>query len=276
MGPTYPRQIGLSRPSGYHVLLSVLGLPAVMVLITGLQGLVKMVLPDWFEVEESFRMMARWPWYWCVLVVGVAPGIGEELWFRAFMGRGLSGRYGLIGGVLLTSLFFGLVHLDPRHAALAMVMGIVLHLAYLASGSLFVPILLHMLNNTVSILALQSQEPNALEMTAGEISWTVYAASAVLLSAVGWGFYMTRAVRIASPISQQPSADDAGMDLPEVVSAEVGPASVATAPRRPTAVLWVVPLAAACVFAGFAVRETVEFNRRMGNAVPRSPEGVRP
>ena len=42
-----------------------------------------------------------------VLIIGLGPGLGEELWCRAFLGRGLVGRHGVVMGVILTSLFFG-------------------------------------------------------------------------------------------------------------------------------------------------------------------------
>ena len=43
------------------------------------------------------------------------------------------------------------MHLEPRQVAYATFLGVFLHLSYLASRSLIVPMTLHMLNNSISI-----------------------------------------------------------------------------------------------------------------------------
>jgi hypothetical protein len=88
-----------------------------------------------------------------VLEIGVGPGVVEELWCRGFLGRGLVGRYGWPAGILLASLFFGLLHMYPLgYVLVTAVMGVGLHLVYLASRSLWVPMVLHTLNNSLAVL----------------------------------------------------------------------------------------------------------------------------
>jgi uncharacterized protein len=250
--PETARQIGLRLPSGYHLLLSILALPAIMVVATGVDGLAGLVLPRIFDVEGSLAMMATWPWYVAVLMVGFGPGIGEELWFRAFIGRGLVARHGVVFGVLLTSLLFGLVHLDPRHAIVAMTMGIGLHLIYLATGSLWVPMLLHTLNNTAAILTIAGEQASFIEATAAEVPWTVYSASVILLGAVGWSLYQTRVHSTEGPkldLDQQQAFVVDGVE------------------PRPSIVGWVVPVAAACLFAAFSIRASIEYERQVDASV---------
>ena len=49
------------------------------------------------------------------------------------------GRYGVLVGILLTSLLFGVMHVHPVKIAGAFVFGCFAHLVYLATRSLWVP-----------------------------------------------------------------------------------------------------------------------------------------
>ena len=104
-------------------------------------------------------MIGYWPWYLGVLIIGIGPGIGEELFCRAFLGRGLIAKHGVIPGVLLTSLLFGLMRIEPRQVIYAPVMGILLHFVYLTTHSLLMPMLIHTLNNSLSALAVGPRSP---------------------------------------------------------------------------------------------------------------------
>lgn len=149
VGKEWPRILALRWPSWSHVALAVMGLPGLLVVSMAVEALVKQVLPTpvLFNLEEMMEMFGKWPWPLAVLIIGVGPGIGEELWFRGFFGRGLVSRHGVVVGVLLTSLIFGAIHMEPRQAIPAGVIGVFLHLSYLASRSLLVPVMLHMANN---------------------------------------------------------------------------------------------------------------------------------
>ncbi len=89
-----------------------------------------------------------------VLVIALAPAISEEIIFRGVIGRGLTKRYGVWFGVIVTSILFGLVHVHPAHALAVIPMGIYIHIAYLASGSFLAPILVHLINNSFAAVML--------------------------------------------------------------------------------------------------------------------------
>src|SRR5207253_3949551 len=134
-------------PGFIHLLLALLALPGLLLLPGLLHEVAKRILPTFGENAEAMQgLMGNWPLWFGVLTIGLGPGLGEELWCRGFLGRGLVGRYGMIGGVVLTSFFFGLLHVEPRQAAAVALMAIVLHLAYLATRSFWVPVLLHTMN----------------------------------------------------------------------------------------------------------------------------------
>src|SRR5262249_17275725 len=104
-----------------------------------------------FDMEELEKMFSGWPLPLAVLLIGAMPGLSEELWCRAYLGRGLGGQRGYVLGVLQTSLLFGLIHGDPCQGTMALLMGVMLHYVYLMTRSLLAPMLLHFLNNSLAV-----------------------------------------------------------------------------------------------------------------------------
>jgi len=87
---------------------------------------------------------------------GVLGPIGEEVFFRGFVYTGLRRKYGVKNGILLSSLFFGLTHGIPWQIPYAFVAGIILAYVYEKTGSLYSPILLHVINNSLSVIGIMS------------------------------------------------------------------------------------------------------------------------
>jgi uncharacterized protein len=177
VGKDWPRILALRWPSGSHLVLALVGLPALMLLTIGIDGLAERTLPAVFDYEGMIAMFCKWSWPMGLAVIGLLPGISEELWFRGFFGRGLVGRHGVAAGVLMSSFLFGAMHLEPRQAAYAMFLGVFLHLSYLASRSLVVPMMLHVLNNSISISVPHIRALKFLNTSAAEIPWYCYAAA---------------------------------------------------------------------------------------------------
>jgi len=87
-----------------------------------------------------------------LLSFALAPGVAEELLCRGLLQRGLQARYGAVTAILLASLFFGALHLDPIYSLLAAVLGLYLgSIAYLA-GSVRPSIACHVVNNAVAVV----------------------------------------------------------------------------------------------------------------------------
>lgn len=106
-----------------------------------------------------------------LLFLAAVPAVGEEWILRGLIGRGLVARWGVVPGVLLTSLLFAAIHIDPPHVVAVLPMGLLLHVIYLTTRSFWMPILFHFLNNaTVSIFtALGQAEPG--EPVTGNVWW---------------------------------------------------------------------------------------------------------
>jgi len=152
--------------------------------------------PDFLNKLVSGFQQA--PWWAAVLVVAGCPMFSEEFWCRAFLGRGLVGRHGYVMGIIWTSLFFGAIHGIPQQAAMAAVLGLVLHSAYLASRSLLIPMLMHFLNNSLAVTAGKvlsapfTEKLNAVETQPELIPVVWFVAAGLLAAAVLWAFYSSR------------------------------------------------------------------------------------
>jgi membrane protease YdiL (CAAX protease family) len=201
-GRDWPRQVGLRRPSVAHLALVLASFPAVVLLANGAFVLLREVLSvpslsTWGDnqslMEKMVEVFSAWPWPLAVLIVGVGPGLAEELWCRAFLGRGLVGHYGVVAGVVFSSFFFGLIHVDPAQGTMAMLLGLWLHFVYLTTRSLWMPILLHFLNNSLAVTVSRFEALEAIEKSPGELSPYLFVAAAQLLVAVGWVLFRSRA-----------------------------------------------------------------------------------
>jgi membrane protease YdiL (CAAX protease family) len=203
-GRDWKRKVALTPPALSHVALALAGLPALIILANVSYDLIKQVIPSMDKMvgmpgmEQMVGMFSTWPWPFAVLVIGIGPGIGEELWCRGFLGRGLVARYGVWVGVLFTSFFFGLIHVDPCQGLMAMLMGLCLHYAYLMTRSLWVPMLLHFLNNAVSVVASRFTFLDTLDAKPETLPVPLLVSVIVLLVWVGLALYQCRA-RVVGP-----------------------------------------------------------------------------
>jgi hypothetical protein len=151
----------------------------------------------------------EWPLLVGILVIGGLPCLSEELWCRAYLGRGLVGRQGLVLGVILTSILFGVIHGHPHQGAMAAVMGICLHYAYLTSRSLMIPMLIHFLNNSLAVTSHRwakffGDKLAKAELDPETIPPQIFAAAFLLVMAVAWALYASRARLVQKEGSDKP------------------------------------------------------------------------
>jgi membrane protease YdiL (CAAX protease family) len=247
-----------ARHAGMVLLLNVPLVLAVLALATWILAFYRALgiaadgarVGEFDELSRALHGLSTWAAIVGVAVFGgLVPAVGEELFFRGFIGRGLVARYGRVAGVVLTSLMFGFVHLHPVQSVTAAVLGVVLHAVYLWTRSLLAPILLHAVHNwlafgmSAATRGLPVGEPAAEFLPLGLTAASFAAACAVL-------FLMYRSrVRWVKP--------NGGEWWPGYPTAESPPPRThATPPPRSAGAGPVVAAAAAlAVFAAVLVRE---------------------
>lgn len=88
-----------------------------------------------------------------VLAITIVAPVAEEVLFReSLLGGMLRGGVKPWKAILISSLAFGILHINPAQMLGAFGIGILLAIVYWRTGNAVLPILLHMLNNTFSVV----------------------------------------------------------------------------------------------------------------------------
>lgn len=93
-------------------------------------------------------------WTWMLLGLGLAPGFGEEIFFRGCVQRGLHRRLRRGGAVAVTAVLFGAFHGDWVHAGGAFVLGLYLGAIAEIGGGTRPAIACHVLNNLAAVAGM--------------------------------------------------------------------------------------------------------------------------
>lgn len=171
VGKSWQRRIAFNRkPFGLHLALIAIGFPALLALATlvdshltnhipSMNELLKMAGSDFKfgGLDQMMNLFRLTPIPLALLAVAVLPALNEELWCRGFLAQGLSQRYSVWPTVIITSMLFGFLHVDPRQAAGTVLLALAIHFGYLATKSFWMAVLLHLLNNACVMIHLNEK-----------------------------------------------------------------------------------------------------------------------
>ncbi|MDN4609221.1 CPBP family intramembrane glutamic endopeptidase [Sporosarcina highlanderae] len=85
-----------------------------------------------------------------IIAITILGPIVEEFVFRGVFLHRFMKKTSMWGGILISSILFGILHADMIGAFL---FGVIACLLYLRTGNLLLPILMHILNNTLAVIA---------------------------------------------------------------------------------------------------------------------------
>lgn len=107
------------------------------------------------EMTNIFRDLGKSGFFLpLALMVGLTPGICEELLFRGYVQTRLVERMGAVFAILVTSVAFAAFHMDWVHSTAVVAIGIYLGWLSWASGSIFPAMIAHFVNNFLSVAAV--------------------------------------------------------------------------------------------------------------------------
>lgn len=95
------------------------------------------------EVSSMSGDVVEVPFFVMFFMMAIFGPVCEELCFRGIVYRGYLKSGNALGAVLLSSLLFGLIHMNFNQAPYAFVLGVAMALLVEATGSLFSSILMH-------------------------------------------------------------------------------------------------------------------------------------
>jgi membrane protease YdiL (CAAX protease family) len=154
------------------------------------------------EFEQAISGMRGYVLAVASAVVGVAPGFGEELMFRGYIQTRLAQRWPRLLAILVTSLLFALLHMDPVQSTFALTMGLWLGEVADRTGSIWPAVVGHAFNNAAATLAGALLPTNINTGYALAVSLSVFA--------VCLAYLLSRKVVPADPVA----SEDAPADYP--------------------------------------------------------------
>ncbi len=132
-------------------------------------------------------------YFLALFVLAVMPAIGEEIFMRGTVFSGLATR-DIWFGVLMSGLFFSLMHANPVQTVHQFGLGVVLAIVVALSGSVWAGVIIHFFNNFISLtLTAYLPQVDALYVKLGYYNWLTGAASVIagllLLACLLYLFY---------------------------------------------------------------------------------------
>ena len=139
------------KPYLFAVAMWIVGLSVLMFWVQALVwfGVDSLVPPDTAKKaldEADGNIVAT------IILVGILGPMAEEIFFRGFVLPGLVKKFGIIWALVISSVVFGLFHIDPGAIVPTFALGLVLGWVYLKTGSIWPAMFAHGLHNTVAVL----------------------------------------------------------------------------------------------------------------------------
>lgn len=98
----------------------------------------------------------------------------EELIFRKVIFNGLRRKMNVFVAAILSSIIFGLFHLEIAHLLIYFAMGIVFTFLYVQTKRIIVPIIVHMSLNTITVLLQLTIDPEQLQEMQQQLSFIFF------------------------------------------------------------------------------------------------------
>ena len=174
--------LSLRAPPAAAWLGVLIAAPAGLVLADGVVRLASLAMPipeEWIEaMAEAFG--ADIPAWQMLVFFAVLPGIFEEIAFRGVLLHGLKSRLRPVQLVLVAGIAFGFFHVDLFRIPGTSLLGVLLVIAVLRSGSIYPAMAWHALHNA---LALGSARAEQIALPEQPAWWHyVLALTAILLA----------------------------------------------------------------------------------------------
>jgi len=159
----------LNHPSLFYYFVVGLFLIALSTFYFGYNSLMMNVLPENIKdylldftkrFDEQFEMLLVYSSFdemmLAVLIGAVAPAFCEELLFRGYLLKYYSMKYDSTQAIIFTSIIFSIIHFNPAALIGIFFIGVALGVLTVYSNSIYPAIMLHFLNNYISIMFLNS------------------------------------------------------------------------------------------------------------------------
>jgi len=119
---------------------------SIKILLDSLNELIEKTFGNLIHADNIAEMIL------VIITISIVPAICEEVMFRGYIQRSFSFKFKPHTAVILTAVFFALYHFNPYGLIPLAIIGFYLGFAAYTSQSLFIPIILHFLNNFFAVM----------------------------------------------------------------------------------------------------------------------------
>ena len=157
--------INISVPDKYIVLPVIVGTLAIMHGVTiPISSLIPM--PD--ILQQAFLDTFGGNGVFTFLTIVIAAPVLEELIFRGIMLEGLLAKYSPVKSIVVTSILFGIAHLNPWQFVSAFALGLFTGWVFYKTRNLSFCIIIHATNNLIAFIAGLFADESAFDQTMTE------------------------------------------------------------------------------------------------------------
>lgn len=150
----FKKALSLNRPKLTHTIGAVVLWVGMFFFIQGLTSIILIFAPEMLELNEELAKVINHPNFLInIFVVAMLPAVCEEILFRGMIYKGLEneGRHPR-RAIILSGILFGIMHLDFFRMLPTALLGIGLAYIVYTSGSIFLAMLVHFLNNGIVVV----------------------------------------------------------------------------------------------------------------------------
>ena len=166
---------------------------------------------------ELMKQMTGGPLWSSFLVVAIFAPIFEEWLCRGMVLRGLLTKMKPVWAIVISALFFAVIHANPWQALNAFLIGLMMGYVYYKTGSLILTMVIHFVNNGTSVILSNIESLKdydyMIDMMDKSTYYLVVAVSVIILAACLWAFSRIKLENPWGNIDRIPPAD-AAVDAP--------------------------------------------------------------
>ena len=171
------------------------------------------ILSQFYDaLMEMMKQMTGGPFWSSFLVVAIFAPIFEEWLCRGMVLRGLLTKMKPVWAIVISALFFAVIHANPWQALNAFLIGLVMGYVYYKTGSLLLTMLIHFVNNGTAVVLSNIESLKDYDYwidILGKQNYTiVFLVSCVVLAAC---LYVFSRIKLENPwgnIDRIPPADE--------------------------------------------------------------------
>ena len=173
------------------------------------------ILSQFYDMmTQVMKELTGGPFWSSFLVVAIFAPIFEEWMCRGMVLRGLLTKMKPVWAIVISALFFAVIHANPWQALNAFLLGLVMGYVYYKTGSLILTMLIHFVNNGSAVIlshidAYKEYEDLYLIDILGKQDYTItFLVSCVVLAACLYVFYRIKLENPWGNIDRIPPADE--------------------------------------------------------------------